>query len=196
MSANNLLEFQAWMLYQSIAVECSNCFCEYPLIKEIISTLLLLSAFSFLLHSDYYTYYCFTITISFRYRVLACITWVYYQLIERFHRPWIGIQALSASASKEEVQGGYFLPDTIATHHHPRISLPPIHCTTLTPMKVPGNNKKYNQSQRRKWLRRMEKIFGQGSWLITKSGNGYYYYLLLRNRCPVNGRQTQGTHLY
>lgn len=153
MSANNLLEFQAWMLYQSIAVECSNCFCEYLLIKEIISTLLLLSTFSFLLHSDYYTYYCFTITISFRYRVLACITWVYYQLIERFHRPWIGIQALSASASI--VQGGYFLPDTKSTHHHPRISSPPIHCTTLTPMKVPGNDK-YNRSHWRKWPRWME----------------------------------------
>lgn len=32
MSANNLLEFQAWMVYQSIiAVECANCFCEYSI---------------------------------------------------------------------------------------------------------------------------------------------------------------------
>lgn len=31
MSANNLLEFQAWMVYQSVAAECSNCFCKYTI---------------------------------------------------------------------------------------------------------------------------------------------------------------------
>lgn len=88
----------------------------------------------------------------------------------------------------------YFLPDTISTHHHPLISLPPIHCTTLTPMKVPGNNIVQSKST----AEVAEKNGGQDicrKFAHTKSGNGYYYYIQLRNRCPVNGRQTQGTHL-